>query len=87
MDIEKIKIAIDTGDLQKAKNQLDQLEKQSVKTDKSVKGLGDSFLSFKGVVASIATGAVISNYIKFSDVFTNIESKSRSRKVTKRPKR
>ena len=64
MDINKIKIAIDTGDLQRAKNMLDSVEKQANKTDKSVSGLSGSFISLKGAVATVATSAVISNYIK-----------------------
>ena len=75
MDIEKIKIAIDTGDLQRAKNELDKVEKSAKSVDKSLGGLTNSMMSFKGVVATVATSAVISNYIKMADTFTNIESK------------
>ena len=75
MDIEKIKIAIDTGDLQRAKTELDKVEKSAKSVDKSVGGLTSSFVSFRGAVAAVATSAVISNYIKMADTFTNIESK------------
>ena len=75
MDIEKIKIAIDTGDLQRAKTELDKVEKSAKSVDKSVGGLTNSMMSFKGVVATVATSAVISNYIKMADTFTSIESK------------
>lgn len=75
MDISKIKIAIDTGDLQKAKDMLDKVEGQAKKTDSSVKGLSDSFLSVKTAVAAVATSAVISNYFKFADAFSSIDSK------------
>ena len=75
MDIEKIKIAIDTGDLQRAKNELDKVEKSAKSVDKSVGGLTNSLVSFRGAVAAVATSAVISNYIKMADTFTNIESK------------
>ena len=75
MDVEKIKIAIDTGDLQRAKDMLDKVGNQAQKTDKSVGGLTSSFVSFRGAVAAVATSAVISNYIKMADTFTSIESK------------
>lgn len=75
MDIEKIKIAIDTGDLQRAKNELDKVEKSAKSVDKTVGGLTNSLVSFRGAVAAVATSAVISNYIKMADTFTNIESK------------
>lgn len=75
IDVSAIKIKIDTGDLQTAKNALDKLESQAKKTDSSVKGLSDSFLSVKTAVAAVATSAVISNYIKMADTFSSIDSK------------
>ena len=75
MDIEKIKIAIDTGDLQRAKNELDKVDKSAKSVDKSVGGLTNSMMSFKGVVATVATSAVIGNYIKMADTYTSIENK------------
>ena len=75
MDVEKIKIAIDTGDLQRAKDMLDKVGNQAQKTDKAVTSLGGSFTSFKGVVATIATNAVITNLIKMSDTYSSIDSR------------
>lgn len=75
MDIEKIKIAIDTGDLQRAKNELDKVEKSAKSVDKSVGGITNSLMSFKGAVAAVATSAVISNYVKLSDTYTTIDSR------------
>lgn len=75
MDIEKIKIAIDTGDLQRAKNELDKVEKSAKSVDKSLGGLTNSLVSFKGAVAAVATSAVISNYVKLSDTYTTIDSR------------
>ena len=75
MDVERIRIAIDTGDLQRARDMLDRLGSQAQRTDRSVSGLTSSFVSFRGAVAAVATSAVISNYIKMADTFTNIESK------------
>lgn len=75
MNLEAIRIAIDTGELEKAKKLLGDVENQAKKTDKGISSLTDSFFSFKGVIATIATSAVISNLIKMSDTFTNIESK------------
>lgn len=75
MDIEKIKIAIDTGDLQRAKNELDKVEKSAKSVDKSVGGITNSLMSFKGAVAAVATNAVITNLIKMSDTYSSIESR------------
>jgi tape measure domain-containing protein len=75
MDIEKIKIAIDTGDLQRAKNELDKVEKSAKSVDKSVGGLTNSLVSFRGAVSAVAASAVISNYVKLSDTYTTIDSR------------
>lgn len=75
MNLEAIRIAIDTGELEKAKKLLGDVENQAKKTDKGVSGLTDSFFSFKGVIASVVSTALIGNLIKMSDTFTNIESK------------
>lgn len=75
MDIEKIKIAIDTGDLQRAKNELDKVEKSAKSVDKGVSGLTNSFTSLRGVVATVAGAAVISNFIRLSDAATRIDSR------------
>lgn len=77
MDIESIKIKVDTSDLSKAKSSLESVENSAKKVDKSVSGLTDSFFSLKGVIASVATTAVIGNLVKMADTFTNIESKLR----------
>lgn len=75
MDAESLKIKIDTSDLNKAKSGLDNVEKSAKSVDKSLGGLTTSLVSFRGAVAAVATSAVISNYIKMADTFTNIESK------------
>ena len=75
MNIESIKIAIDTSDLNRAKSGLDKVEKSAKSVDKSVGGLTNSMMSFKGVVATIATSAVISNLIKMSDTYSSIDSR------------
>lgn len=75
MDVSKIKIAIDTGDINKAKNELDKLEGQAKKTDKSVSGLSSRFLDLKTAVAAIAASEILTGYIKLSDTFTSIDSK------------
>lgn len=75
MDINSLKIAIDTRDAITAKDNLDKLGKSSKDLDSNVSKAVQSLSSFKGIIATIATGAVISNYIKFADTFTNINSK------------
>lgn len=75
MDINSLKIAIDTRDAITAKDNLDKLGKSSKDLDNNVSKAVQSLSSFRGIIATIATGAVISNYIKFSDTFTTIESR------------
>lgn len=75
MDTESLKIKIDTSDLAKAKQGLDNVDKSAKNVDKSLSSVTNSLMSFKGAVAAVATSAVISNYIKMADTFTNIESK------------
>ena len=75
MNIESIKIAIDTGELQKAKDMLTQLENQGAKTDKSVKGLGSSFLDLKGAIAGISLYQVSKQFIDTADSMNLLDSR------------
>jgi len=75
IDVEKIKIAIDTGELQKAKDMLDGLEKQGQKTDKTVKGLGSSFFSLGTAIASVSVYQMAQNFIKTADAMNLLDSR------------
>lgn len=75
MNIESIKIAIDTGELQKAKDMLTQLENQGAKTDKSVKGLGSSFLDLKGAIAGVSLYQVSKQFIDTADSMNLLDSR------------
>ena len=75
MNIESIKIAIDTGELQKAKDMLTQLENQGAKADKSVKGLGSSFLDLKGAIAGISLYQVSKQFIDTADSMNLLDSR------------
>lgn len=75
IDIESIKIKIDTGELQKAKDMLTQLENQGTKTDKSVKGLGSSFLDLKGAIAGVSLYQVTKQFIDTADSMNLLDSR------------
>lgn len=75
MDISKIKIAIDTGELQKAKDLLTQLEGQAKKTDKSVGGVSDRFIGLGSAIAGASLYQVTKQAIETADAMKLLDSR------------
>lgn len=75
IDVEKIKIAIDVGELQKAKDMLDKLEGQAKKTDKSVSGLSTSFFDLKSAIAGVSAYQLAANFVKTADAMNLLDGR------------
>lgn len=75
MDIEKIKIAIDTGDLQRAKDMLDQTSDKAKKTDNAVSGLSNRFFDLKSAIAGVTLLQISKQFIDTADSMNLLDSR------------
>ena len=73
-DIAKLGIRIESSDIKKAVKDLNRLEKQSGKTEKTTKGLSSSFKMVGGALAAIGFASAIKGTIGIAAAFEKLEA-------------
>lgn len=75
MDIETIKIKIDTGELKSARDDLNKLINEGKKTDETVKGLSSSFLGLNQIISGVALYSVAKQAVETADKMNLLDSR------------
>jgi len=77
MDVASLRIAINTGDVKKANDELDKLSKTSNKTEQSTKRLSKSFGGLSTAVAVIGAGVLAKQFIETADAMNLLNARLR----------